>query len=682
MGSVKVALAAFTALAVVTVGCGSGTVEERGSAGATPPVAGSLERPPPREPVRFGAVEQKDPDPDFLVWTAEWGIVPSNQVVVLAEPGLSVTELVEWAGAAVVGRIDYVGLVQLEIPVYGEAELRAALGELRSFPGVASAFPNVPVSLAACNEGLDDPVYEGDNGKPYELIGVSRAWDILEVLDQERSPVQIGVIDGPVLIDPFDVLPSELDDVELDNGAEDRTIAYGPRSGYTHATGVLQLIAADAGDGGVTGIAAPLGRDLSIVHTDVLTGDDEEVPVAPGEGTTLPTVTTQGQAYLMRTMVSMMRQIEAGATIVNGSVGSVSVSSGNADVAAAYRRFFTQMTEDHPDVLFVFAAGNDGEELDGTNDWPGGMALPNVITVGNVHSDGTLVDNSNRIGEGGEVTLGAPGEQAVWGVGTDGVVVNTGGGTSSAAPMVTAAAALIRSVNPLLSAAEIKDILTDTAAPGPQEVGGRILRIDRALLQAVNLARETEYAFLDFLLDLDDDPLTMEDIAALCGDDEPTATTLPRVVETAPSTCSTSLGRVTFGATYGEADDWAVLEATEGLGNINGGWSVGPWVMATTYDLAPPGTICIRVQPTWMRTGQPELDQGCIWELNVRSSGEAGSWLGEVDTNQGEMSFDIPGDRFILTLIFQYCPPAPSPRAPALVDLEFLGDPGTRLETP
>ena len=62
-----------------------------------------------------------------------------------------------------------------------------------------------------------------------------------------------------------------------------------------------------------------------------------------------------------------------------------------------------------------------------------------------------------------------------------------------ATPHVTAAAALIRSIDPCLTAGEIKDILIKTARnktgdfPAPKELGGRILAIDLALNETIRL---------------------------------------------------------------------------------------------------------------------------------------------------------------------------------------------------
>jgi subtilisin family serine protease len=65
------------------------------------------------------------------------------------------------------------------------------------------------------------------------------------------------------------------------------------------------------------------------------------------------------------------------------------------------------------------------------------------------------------------------------------------GGTSAATPQVSAAAALLLSLNPDLSAAEIKQILSDTARPGPAEVGGKILAVDQAVLKVINQQRDS-----------------------------------------------------------------------------------------------------------------------------------------------------------------------------------------------
>jgi subtilisin family serine protease len=196
--------------------------------------------------------------------------------------------------------------------------------------------------------------------------------------------------------------------------------------------------------------------------------------------------------------VHILDQIKNGATIINYSQGPPypdQLEKGYSDVC---RRFMGALAKAHPEVLFVAAAGNEGNlkvGLDGENYGFGGLDLPNVITVGALDGDGKRVGFSNYAAQGGEVTLSAQGQSVPVGVGTDGKVV-TANGTSFATPQVTSAAAIMRSINPNLTAAEIKEILVESAtaevATGSriqdvdESVGGRVLRVDNAVLKVIN----------------------------------------------------------------------------------------------------------------------------------------------------------------------------------------------------
>ena len=123
-----------------------------------------------------------------------------------------------------------------------------------------------------------------------------------------------------------------------------------------------------------------------------------------------------------------------------------------------------------------------------------------------------VVSKSNMASANFEVTLAAPGEQAVKGFDNQGNLMNNNGGTSMATPQVTAAAAMIRALNPKLDAGQIKEILTHSArtsvdidgqkVPAPPELGGRILAIDQAVLEVI---KQLKPEFKD---------LTMEQILA------------------------------------------------------------------------------------------------------------------------------------------------------------------------
>jgi hypothetical protein len=120
------------------------------------------------------------------------------------------------------------------------------------------------------------------------------------------------------------------------------------------------------------------------------------------------------------------------------------------------------------------------------------------------------VVGSNYATGNGEVTLSACGTQVPTGVDAEGrPVLSTG--TSFAAPQVAAAAALLKTINPKLSAQDIKDILASTAdyevaqpdgstVEVPEEMGAGVLRVDKAVLQVINDMRP------------DDDQLDMDDL--------------------------------------------------------------------------------------------------------------------------------------------------------------------------
>jgi hypothetical protein len=213
---------------------------------------------------------------------------------------------------------------------------------------------------------------------------------------------------------------------------------------------------------------------------------------------------SNGKSYSFGAMVALTKQIEDGAKVVNCSWGAKYVGADQEDYAAAYRKYFEKMAKEHPDVTFVLAAGNYQGQITTKNYWPAGAAsgLPNVITVGNIMNNGEDAPSTNTVGPGGEITLAAPGDQAVTGVDPNGIPVTDSyeysngvgitGGTSMAAPQVSAAAALLLSMDPNLSAARIKEILSETARPGPTGLGGKTLAVDQAVLAVINDLRERQ----------------------------------------------------------------------------------------------------------------------------------------------------------------------------------------------
>jgi hypothetical protein len=412
-------------------------------------------------------------------------------------------------GGKVVGAFGLIGLYQVQLPDDTAATLDAAIETAGAIAGVVGAAADVEAHMlgAACESTspLNSPSYQqGDNAAHYAAIGVQEAWDIITASRVELSDVRVGVVDTffmPVSTeDEGDV------NIETPRGTTDQPSVDDngvPDMGnLNHGTAVTHVIAADGDNGGVVGVASPLGSQLTVTVDNIFDGSRTyEVDEADAAN---PTHTPDGHggAVIIPTMEKILRQVEDGATVVNMSFGPDEPSGSWRFHADAYRRFFTAMSEKYPNVVFVAAAGNEAGSLDGNNYFPGGLNLPNVITVAAVDETGAAASFTNTTSGNGEITIAAPGVDVPLGVDPVTDQVFTDSGTSFAAPMVAGAIALIQSINPELTAAEIRQLLVDTARDGvaargdagtstliPGSVGGKIMRVDDAVLAAINGVR-------------------------------------------------------------------------------------------------------------------------------------------------------------------------------------------------
>ncbi len=128
-------------------------------------------------------------------------------------------------------------------------------------------------------------------------------------------------------------------------------------------------------------------------------------------------------------------------------------------------------------ILFVAAAGNDGEDIDaqGNSQFPAGFPEDNVISVANSTQGDDLDFGSNFGSE--SVDLAAPGKEVYSTYIGGGYNFLTG--TSMSSPLVAGAAALLASHDPDLTASQIKQRLLDTvdlddSLDGLMVSGGRL----------------------------------------------------------------------------------------------------------------------------------------------------------------------------------------------------------------
>jgi len=166
--------------------------------------------------------------------------------------------------------------------------------------------------------------------------------------------------------------------------------------------------------------------------------------------------TTGGFLSLSGIIRCIQYAIDNGASVINASYGSGQFSQSEYDIISS---------ADQADIVFVAAAGNDGQDNDNAPKFPASYDLPNIISVAAIDRNGNLAGFSNF----GAVTvdLGAPGVEILSSTAASDASYEEFQGTSMAAPHVTGVVALLRSVDPSASVVEIRSRLLSTAAPLP-----------------------------------------------------------------------------------------------------------------------------------------------------------------------------------------------------------------------
>lgn len=134
------------------------------------------------------------------------------------------------------------------------------------------------------------------------------------------------------------------------------------------------------------------------------------------------------------------------------------------------------------DMLFVCAAGNDGNNMQEYPCYPAAYNADNIISVAASDANGKLAEFSNY---GAGTDIAAPGKNIY-----STLPENSYGmldGTSMAAPFVSGAAALLLSINAELTAEEISGRIIQTAVNSGQEnkIPGSIADVSRLLLTSV-----------------------------------------------------------------------------------------------------------------------------------------------------------------------------------------------------
>jgi hypothetical protein len=461
-----------------------------------------------------GLVTYKDVDPEYIVNTQKWGYVPANQVIIIFYDDVdkaAAQKAVQEMGGTIVGELEFINLYQVETADKTETDLNATLDAVSGMDGVELVFPNVPsfgsdATGTPCSP-LKDPAYADPANAHYNIIGMENAWKIIKGSGVLLNKVNVGVLDEAFYTgsDEFGGKVKLSGDTTDDPVKKNNQIVNG---GFTHGTKVAHVIGADSDNSGMVGVAGVLEDKLNINVKNVFDATPYYTSTqADAQDLTQFTDPASGVAYIDKTLVYLKKMVDDGATVINCSFNFKPPRDNYEPIVKAYEKFFKKMQETKPNIIFVASAGNSGNAdksqgaLNGKNDCPAGIKLPNVITVGAVNNDGSRADFSSFASDDAEVTLSAPGVQMVVGTDENGQPIKANG-TSFSAPQVTSAIALLQSINPELNAGEIKELLVKTAAPGittgdqsipiPEGMGAGVLRVDQAVLQAINDMREKQ----------------------------------------------------------------------------------------------------------------------------------------------------------------------------------------------
>jgi subtilisin family serine protease len=303
---------------------------------------------------------------------------------------------------------------------------------LRADPGVVSVVPDAVVSIDAWPTDGTPPsdTYYAGYQNDLSRIGMPEAWQlttgsrstVVAVLDTGLHP-HVD-IDGSAVVSPHNMITGTDDVVD----------------GQGHGTHVTGTIAASADNGaGVAGIAP----GVSLMPVKVLADD--------------------GSGYFSDTVAGVDWARTHGASVINLSLGGYLT----ADQAAAYRPAFDAAIA--AGVVIVAAAGNDG--ANGVSSfYP--AAFPGVIAVGSTQIDDSRASYSNA---GPHNTISAPGS-SILSLSKDGTGYVFMSGTSMATPHVVGAAALLRTLHPDETVAQVTESLcsssVDLGAPGRDDVFG------------------------------------------------------------------------------------------------------------------------------------------------------------------------------------------------------------------
>ena len=295
----------------------------------------------------------------------------------------------------------------------------------------------------------------------YRAAGLEEAWRQMAYMSERGllNPVDIAVIDSNLWRPPAGSSGRDerivLSEFDWDNIDSEHISGHASIQSSRHGYAVTSIIAAvnhDTSD-------APPNNSFSGVVTSV-PGLEYHIDFYAVGLLNFSRVVDPTEVFR-----AINRAASSSPDVVNMSIGNPCSAWLGNDICTATHG--GGVIDDAQDTIFVVAAGNDGEDAGGT--WPASIDADNVITVAATdklgNSRGFWDDNSSNYGP--KIDIAAPSEihavnpQTSRGVG----VYNPFEGTSSAAPLVSGVVALLRAIDPNVTALDVKELLRRTGNP-------------------------------------------------------------------------------------------------------------------------------------------------------------------------------------------------------------------------
>jgi len=344
----------------------------------------------------------------------EGASVVSDEVLVRYEPGSSLPERSDARADAGTVAVEGLGMARAQLlRITDGNSVAETVDQLEDQPGVAFAEPNeilrpavVPDdSLFGLQWGLynDGQTVNGESGTADADIDAPEAWNVLTGDPPGTPSTVVAVMDTGADLGHVDLgneIWTNVDEIP-GNATDDDS------NGYTDDVNGFDFIGAEDGDP-----TDESGHGTHVSGIALAEGDNGTGVTGVSQHAALMTLRICQpilQSGAWSATCSTADEIQAinyagdnGARVLNGSIEG-----------STFSLLAQQAMANHPEVLYVFAAGNDGSDNDTTptypcaNDQQGGYSENNVICVAATDQDDMLANFSNY--GVGSVDLGAPG---------------------------------------------------------------------------------------------------------------------------------------------------------------------------------------------------------------------------------------------------------------------------------